>query len=68
MKKISNNFHQGALTQIKVSVIYTGIALKLYQVSIHVHTCPSVATDDRERFQFVNTDCWYPFFKNNFGL
>ena len=63
MKKISNNFHQGALTQIKVLVIYAGIAIKLYQVSIHVHTSPSVATDDREHFQFVNTDCWYPFLK-----
>ena len=49
-------------------VTYAGIAIKLYQVSIHVHTCPSVATDDREHFQFLNTDCWYPFSKNNFGL
>ena len=49
-------------------VTYAGIAIKLYQVSIHVHTCPSVATDDREHFQFLNTDCWYPFLKNNFGL
>ena len=48
-------------------VTYAGIAIKLYQVSIHVHTCPSVATDDREHFQFLNTDCWYPFLKNNLG-
>ena len=62
MSKISNKFHQEALTIIFFSVMFTCIALKLENVGLIFQvTCfnprlslSSVATEDREQFLCQN--------------
>ena len=55
LRKIPNKIQHG-LPTIIFFAIFLGIALKsqLFQVSIDVHPCPSVATDDRRQFQCLN--------------
>ena len=56
MKKISNKFHQGALTVIILLLISVDIALKLDKIEPTFpgfNPCPSlpsVATEDRKQF------------------
>ena len=63
MKKISIKFHQEALTII----VFACIALKLEiaGISIHVHPCHPVATDDGKNFHRLSIQQrnWFIMFK-----
>ena len=58
MRKISNKFYQGELTIINFLVIFEDMASKLEKIVPIFSSCnpfpslPSVATDDRNQFQW----------------
>ena len=56
MKKVSNKFHQGALTIITFLLIFAGIALKL-EVSIDVHPSLRIWRDSCARGTFLTVAC-----------